>query len=67
MTVDELLTDEARAAVLRALLMIVLSDEHPASARVAAARLFLSQFVEQPNADQNVLVIVDEAAFVETV
>ena len=54
MTVDELLTDEARAAVLRALLMIVLSDEHPASARVAAARLFLSQFEEQPNADQNV-------------
>jgi hypothetical protein len=67
MTIDELLTDEARAAVLRALLMIVLGDEHPASARVAAARLFLSQFEEQPNADQNVLVIVDEAAFVETV
>jgi hypothetical protein len=67
MTIDELLTDEARAAVLRALLMIVLGDEHPASARVAAARLFLSQFDEQPNADQNVLVIVDEAAFVETV
>jgi hypothetical protein len=67
MTADELLTDEARAAVLRALLMIVLGDEHPASARVAAARLFLSQFEEQPNADQNVLVIVDEAAFVKTV
>ena len=67
MTTEELLTDEARAAVLRALLMIVLSDEHPASARVAAARLFLSQFEEHPNADQNVLVIVDEAAFVKTV
>jgi len=67
MTTEELLTDESRTAVLRALLMIVLSDEHPASARVAAARLFLSQFEEQPNADQNVLVIVDEAAFVKTV
>jgi hypothetical protein len=53
--------------VLRALLMIVLNESDPASARVAAARLFLSQFDEQPNADQNVLVIVDEAAFVKTV
>jgi len=67
MTIDELLTDEARAAVLRALLMIVLNESDPASARVAAARLFLSQFDEQPNADQSVLVIVDEAAFVKTV
>ena len=67
MTTEELLTDESRAAVLRALLMIVLSDEHPASARVAAARLFLSQFDEQPNAERDVLVIVDEAAFVKTV
>jgi hypothetical protein len=53
--------------VLRALFMIVVNDSEPASARVAAARLFLSQFEEQPNADQNVLVIVDEAAFVKTV
>jgi len=67
MTTEELLTDEARAAVLRALFMIVVNDNEPASARVAAARLFLSQFDEQPNADQNVLVIVDEAAFVKTV
>jgi len=67
MTTEELLTDEARAAVLRALFMIVVNDNEPASARVAAARLFLSQFEEQPNADQNVLVIVDEAAFVKTV
>ena len=67
MTTEELLTDEARAAVLRALFMIVVNDGEPASARVAAARLFLSQFDEQPNADQNVLVIVDEAAFVKTV
>jgi hypothetical protein len=67
MTTEELLTDEARAAVLRALFMIVVNDSEPASARVAAARLFLSQFDEQPNADQNVLVIVDEAAFVKTV
>jgi hypothetical protein len=67
MTVDELLTDEARAAVLRALFMIVVNDNEPASARVAAARLFLSQFDETPNADQSVLVIVDEAAFVKTV
>jgi len=67
MTVDELLTDEARAAVLRALLMIVLAEDVPASARVAAARLFLSQFDEQPNAERDVLVIVDEAAFVKTV
>jgi len=66
MTVDELLTDEARAAVLRALLMIVLNENDPASARVAAARLFLSQFAENPNAG-DVLVIVDEAAFVKTV
>jgi hypothetical protein len=67
MTTEELLTDESRAAVLRALFMIVVNDSEPASARVAAARLFLSQFDEQPNADQNVLVIVDEAAFVKTV
>ena len=67
MTIDERLTDEARAAVLRALFMIVVNDNEPASARVAAARLFLSQFDEQPNADQSVLVIVDEAAFVKTV
>jgi len=67
MTVDELLTDESRAAVLRALLMIALDEGVPASARVAAARLFLSQFEEQPNADQSVLVIVDDAAFVKTV
>jgi len=67
MTIDELLTDEARAAVLRALLMIVLAEDVPASARVAAARLFLSQFDEQPNAERDVLVIVDEAAFVKTV
>jgi len=67
MTVDELLTDEARAAVLRALLMIVLNESDPASARVAAARLFLSQFDEQPNAERDVLVIVDEAALVKTV
>jgi len=67
MTVDELLTDEARATVLRALFMIVVNDNEPASARVAAARLFLSQFDETPNADQSVLVIVDEAAFVKTV
>jgi hypothetical protein len=67
MTTEELLTDEARATVLRALFMIVVNDNEPASARVAAARLFLSQFDEQPNADQSVLVIVDEAAFVKTV
>jgi hypothetical protein len=67
MTVDELLTDEARAAVLRALLMIVLNESDPASARVAAARLFLSQFEEHPNAERDVLVIVDEAALVKTV
>jgi len=67
MTTEDLLTDEARAAVLRALFMIVVNDNEPASARVAAARLFLSQFDEQPNADQSVMVIVDEAAFVKTV
>jgi len=67
MTTEELLTDESRAAVLRALLMIVLDEDVPASARVAAARLFLSQFEEQPNAERDVLVIFDEAAFVKTV
>ena len=67
MTTEELLTDEARAAVLRALFMIVVNDSEPASARVAAARLFLSQFDEQPNAERDVLVIVDEAALVKTV
>jgi len=67
MTTEELLTDEARAAVLRALFMIVVNDSEPASARVAAARLFLSQFDEQPNAERDVLVIVDETAFVKTV
>ena len=55
MTVDELLTDEARAAVLRALLMIVLNESDPASARVAAARLFLSQFDEQPKDRKSVV------------
>jgi len=64
---DELLTDEARAAVLRALLMIALNESDPASARVAAARLFLSQFDEQPNAERDVLVIVDEEAAVKTI
>jgi len=53
--------------VLRALFMIVVNDNEPASARVAAARLFLSQFDEQPSAERDVLVIVDEAAFVKTV
>jgi len=67
MTTEELLTDEARATVLRALFMIVVNDSEPASARVAAARLFLSQFNERPNAERDVLVIVDETAFVETV
>ena len=67
MTIEELLTDEARAAVLRALLMIVLNESDPAGARVAAARLFLSQFEEHPNAERDVLVIVDDAAFVKTV
>jgi len=67
MKTEELLTEEARAAVLRALLMIVLSEDVPASARVAAARLFLSQFDENPNAERDVLVIVDDAAFVKTV
>ena len=59
---DEPLTDEARAAVLRALLMIALNESDPASARVAAARLFLSQFDEQPNAEREVMVVVDEEA-----
>jgi len=67
MTTEELLTEEARAAVLRALLMIVLAEDVPASARVAAARLFLSQFDEHPNAETDVLVVIDEAAFVKTV
>ena len=67
MTTEELLTDEARAAVLRALFVIATNESEPASARVAAARLFLSQFNERPNAERDVLVIVDEAAFVETV
>ena len=64
---DELLTDEARAAVLRALLMIALNESDPASARVAAARLFLSQFDEQPNAEREVLVVVDEKAAAKTI
>jgi hypothetical protein len=66
MTVDELLTDEARAAVLRALLMIVLDEDVPASARVAAARLFLLQFEKASNAGDAV-VIVDEATSDTTV
>jgi len=64
---DEPLTDEARAAVLRALLMIALNESDPASARVAAARLFLSQFDEQPNAEREVLVVVDEKAAAKTI
>jgi len=60
MTADELLTEEARTSVLRALLMIVLNEDDPASARVAAARLLLSQFAVS-SSERDVLVVVDEA------
>jgi len=60
------LTEENRNAVLWALLHLALDPDAPAGARVAAARLFLAQFGET-NAERDVLVVVDEAAFVETV
>jgi hypothetical protein len=57
---ESILTEEARLAVLRALLALVLDDEAPASARVAAARLFLSQYETKADEEQNAIVIIDE-------
>jgi len=58
--IENVLTDEARVAVLRALYALILDDEAPASARVAAARLFLSQYDEQKDDEQSAIVIVDD-------
>ena len=57
--IETVLTEEARVAVLRALLTLVLDDEAPASARVAAARLFLDYY-ERIGKEQSTIVIVDD-------
>jgi hypothetical protein len=58
--IENVLTEEARCAVLRALLALVLDDEAPASARVAAARLFLMQYETKEDEEQSAIVIVDD-------
>jgi len=58
--IERVLTEEARVAVLRALLTLVLDDEAPASARVAAARLFLMQYDVQKDEEQSTIVIIDD-------
>jgi hypothetical protein len=58
--IENVLTEEARVAVLRALLTLVLDDEAPASARVAAARLFLAQYDANVDEEQSAIVIVDD-------
>lgn len=64
--VESVLTEEARIAVLRALLALVLDEEAPAGARVAAARLFLSQYGESKDDEQSVIVIVDDETLQKT-
>ena len=58
--IETVLTEEARVAVLRALLTLALDDEAPASARVAAARLFLMQYDVQKDEEQREIVIIDD-------
>jgi hypothetical protein len=58
--IETVLTEEARVAVLRALLALALDDEAPASARVAAARLFLSQYDVHRDEEQSAIVIIDD-------
>jgi hypothetical protein len=57
---ENVLTDEARVAVLRALLALVLDEDAPASARVAAARLFLMQYDVAHKDEEHSIVIVDD-------
>jgi len=58
--IERVLTEEARVAVLRALLTLALDDEAPASARVAAARLFLMQYEAKEDEEHSAIVIVDD-------
>jgi hypothetical protein len=58
--IERVLTEEARCAVLRALYELVVNEETPASARVAAARLFLMQYEAKENEEYNAIVIVDD-------
>jgi hypothetical protein len=58
--IENVLTEEARCAVLRALLALALDEEAPASARVAAARLFLMQYVARETDERSEIVIVDD-------
>lgn len=64
--IESVLTEEARISVLRALLALVLDDEAPASARVAAARLFLSQYDAKVDEEQSAIVIVDDETSYKT-
>lgn len=65
--IESVLTEEARIAVLRALLALALDDEAPASARVAAARLFLSQYDVASDDEQSAIIIVDDETSQKTV
>jgi len=58
--IESVLTEEARVAVLRALFALALDEEAPASARVAAARLFLMQYDVHRDEEQRAIVIVDD-------
>jgi len=58
--IETVLTEEARCAVLRALYELAVNEEIPASARVAAARLFLMQYDVQKDEEHSAIVIVDD-------
>jgi|YNPMSStandDraft_1061717.scaffolds.fasta_scaffold30425_3 hypothetical protein len=58
--IENVLTEEARCAVLRALYELAVNEETPASARVAAARLFLMQYDVQKDEEHSAIVIVDD-------
>jgi hypothetical protein len=57
--IETVLTEEARCAVLRALYELAVNEEIPASARVAAARLFLDYY-ERIDKEQSTIVIFDD-------
>jgi len=58
--IETVLTEEARRKVLRALYELAVNEETPASARVAAARLFLMQYEAKEDEEQSAIVIVDD-------
>ena len=58
--IETVLTEEARCKVLRALYELAVNEETPASARVAAARLFLMQYDTKTDEEQREIVIIDD-------